>query len=169
MPFLGLLGSGFCRHIPIVIHNDELPLVFGGRPLAWRRRMSSLGPRIPTRSGWGHRGKGVMAQVLHSTQNMCVCVCVYFIVVSRGETKKRERDGLNPMDQRQSPALLASISRQGRPPGGHRCLQKMGDVLNRWQAKVNQDTDHPYESPRKPPSFSNSIVSNPVHPCVAFL
>jgi hypothetical protein len=30
--------------------------VFMGRPLLGRRCMSSLGPRIPTRCGWGHRG-----------------------------------------------------------------------------------------------------------------
>jgi hypothetical protein len=37
----------------------------------------------------------------------------------RERERERERAGLSPMDQHQSPALLASISRQGRPPGGH--------------------------------------------------
>jgi hypothetical protein len=36
--------------------GNTIMTVFGGRPLVWRSRMSSLGPKIPTRSGWGCGG-----------------------------------------------------------------------------------------------------------------
>jgi hypothetical protein len=43
--------------------------ILGGRPLEGRSHMSSPGPRISTRGGWGRGGlKGVMAQALHPTQ-----------------------------------------------------------------------------------------------------
>jgi hypothetical protein len=36
--------------------ENTVMTVFGGCPLMGRHRMSSLGPRIPTRGGWGRGG-----------------------------------------------------------------------------------------------------------------
>jgi hypothetical protein len=39
--------------------ENVIIMVYRGCPPSGRRRMSSLGPRIPARCGWGHRGSGV--------------------------------------------------------------------------------------------------------------
>jgi hypothetical protein len=74
-------------------------------------------PRPQDPNSWqlGPRGlKGVMAHALpHLNKNTNIYILTYdFIVVSRGETKKRKKkEGLSPMDRRRSPALLTSALR----------------------------------------------------------
>jgi hypothetical protein len=48
-------------------------------------------------------------------------------------------------------------------------LWKMGDVLNRRQFQVDQDTGFPYELPQQPLRFIGSIAGNPVHLPVGFI
>jgi hypothetical protein len=50
-----------------------------------------------------------------------------------------------------------------------RCLRKLGDVLNRRQAQVDQDTSYLYELPPQPPCLGSSITGHPVHPCMGFI
>jgi hypothetical protein len=39
--------------------ENTIMMVFKGRPPWERHHMSSLGPKIPTRGGWGHGGSRV--------------------------------------------------------------------------------------------------------------
>jgi hypothetical protein len=48
-------------------------------------------------------------------------------------------------------------------------LPKLGDVLDRWQAQVDQETGHPYELPRQLPYLSGLNISNFTHSCVGFV
>jgi hypothetical protein len=76
-----------------------------------------------------------------------VCVCVFFTVVSRGETKKKR--GLVPWTGAGVQRFLQAFEDKGDYWEGILIyLQKLGDVLNKRQAQVNQDPSHPYESPR---------------------
>jgi hypothetical protein len=94
-------------------------------------------------------------------------MCV-FIVIPRGE-KKRERGSIPWTGARVQHFLQAFQDKGDHWEGILRYLQKLGDVLNRWQAQVNQDTGYPYESPRLVPCLSGSIIGNPMHACTGFI
>jgi hypothetical protein len=94
---------------------------------------------------------------------------VIFIVVPRGETKKREWGLIPRTDARVQSFLQAFQDKGNRQEGILSCLQMLGDVLNKQQAQVDQDTGYPYELPQQPPCLSGSIASNPVHLCTGFI
>jgi hypothetical protein len=90
-------------------------IVFEGCPLFRGCRMSNLGPRISTRGGRNHgaQGRNGMSSLLHSSIYIYIFAYV-FTVVTRGETKKRERgEGLSPTGRCQSLALLVGAPRLG--------------------------------------------------------
>jgi hypothetical protein len=96
-------------------------IVFEGCPLFRGCRMSNLGPRISTRGGRNHgaQGRNGMSSLLHSSIYIYIYIYIYifayvFTVVTRGETKKRERgEGLSPTGRCQSLALLVGAPRLG--------------------------------------------------------
>jgi hypothetical protein len=93
----------------------------------------------------------------------------FFTVISRGKTKEGG-GGLVPWTGTRVKHFLRAFQDKGdHQEGILSCPQKLGDVLNRWQAQVNQDTGHLYELHRQLSCFDSSIVSNPVHPCAGFI
>jgi nitrate reductase assembly molybdenum cofactor insertion protein NarJ len=90
--------------------------------------------------------KGVTTQVLHST-HIYICVCVSFLQLSP-EVKQKKR-GLVPWTGAGVQRFLQAFEDKGDYWEGILIyLQKLGDVLNKRQAQVNQDPSHLYESPR---------------------
>jgi hypothetical protein len=64
--------------------ENVIMMVFGGRPLAGRRHMSSLGARIPTHGGWGRGGQGCndTSSPLHSSKNINIYIYVYVYILA---------------------------------------------------------------------------------------
>jgi hypothetical protein len=95
---------------------------------------------------------------------------VFFTVIHKGETKRERERGSVPCTGAGVQRFLQAFQDKGDYREGILgCPQKLGDVLNRRQAQVDQDTGYPYESPPQPPYLDGSIARNPMHPCAGFV